>query len=176
MRAVGKGGKLTTLREPIGTDAAHTSVNRLVAAAENPKGIHNASHRSADTGGSAEYHILSKGGVDRGGLTSQLGAGAKPYWLPYPAADRRSRRRAPPYAGASVASLSPLIASCQRCSPAPTAAVTMTSNAAFSLPTALTTLATWRSVVRLANRPFCLANASYGGGADGPPAALSATA
>jgi predicted enzyme related to lactoylglutathione lyase len=45
------------------------------------------SHRSMDMGPSGTYHILSKGGVDRGGVTSHLPAGASPHWLPYVAVD-----------------------------------------------------------------------------------------
>ena len=29
------------------------------------------------------YHILSLGGVDRGGVTAELPAGVPPHWLPY---------------------------------------------------------------------------------------------
>lgn len=45
------------------------------------------SHRAIDMGPSGTYHILSKGGVDRGGVTSHLPAGASPHWLPYVAVD-----------------------------------------------------------------------------------------
>jgi predicted enzyme related to lactoylglutathione lyase len=45
------------------------------------------SHRSMDMGPSGTYHILSKGGVDRGGVTSHLPAWAAPHWLPYVAVD-----------------------------------------------------------------------------------------
>jgi len=45
------------------------------------------SHRSMDMGPAGTYHILSKGGVDRGGVTSHLPAGAAPHWLPYVAVD-----------------------------------------------------------------------------------------
>lgn len=41
------------------------------------------SHRSMDMGPGGTYHIVGKGGVDRGGVTSQLPPGAKPHWLPY---------------------------------------------------------------------------------------------
>jgi predicted enzyme related to lactoylglutathione lyase len=41
------------------------------------------SHRSVDMGPAGKYHILSRGGVDRGGVTSHLPAGAPPHWLPY---------------------------------------------------------------------------------------------
>src|SRR5438445_8417530 len=41
------------------------------------------SHRSMDMGAGGTYHILSKGGVDRGGVTDQLPKGAAPHWLPY---------------------------------------------------------------------------------------------
>jgi predicted enzyme related to lactoylglutathione lyase len=45
------------------------------------------SHRSMDMGPGGIYHILSKGGVDRGGVTSHLPAGVPPHWLPYVAVD-----------------------------------------------------------------------------------------
>ena len=41
------------------------------------------SHRSVDMGPSGTYHILSKGGVERGGVTSFLQSGVPPHWLPY---------------------------------------------------------------------------------------------
>jgi len=41
------------------------------------------SHKSVDMGPSGTYHILSKGGVDRGGATSYLRPGVPPHWLPY---------------------------------------------------------------------------------------------
>jgi len=41
------------------------------------------SHRSMDAGPGGTYHILSKGGVDRGGVTSYLPSGVPPHWLPY---------------------------------------------------------------------------------------------
>jgi predicted enzyme related to lactoylglutathione lyase len=44
-------------------------------------------HRSLDMGPAGTYHILSKGGVDRGGVTSHLPRGARPHWLPYVAVD-----------------------------------------------------------------------------------------
>lgn len=40
-------------------------------------------HRSMDMGPGGTYHILSKGGVDRGGVTSHLPSGVSPHWLPY---------------------------------------------------------------------------------------------
>jgi len=40
-------------------------------------------HRSMDMGPGGMYHILSRGGVDRGGVTSHLPRGASPHWLPY---------------------------------------------------------------------------------------------
>ena len=40
-------------------------------------------HRSMDMGPGGTYHILSKGGVDRGGVTSHLPPGVGPHWLPY---------------------------------------------------------------------------------------------
>jgi uncharacterized protein len=45
------------------------------------------SHRSMDMGPGGTYHVLSKGGVDRGGVTSHLQAGLAPHWLPYVAVD-----------------------------------------------------------------------------------------
>jgi len=45
------------------------------------------SHRSMDMGPGGTYHILSKGGVDRGGVTSHLPDGVPPHWLPYIAVD-----------------------------------------------------------------------------------------
>jgi uncharacterized protein len=41
------------------------------------------SHRSVAMGPDATYHILSKDGVDRGGVTSHLPPGVPPHWLPY---------------------------------------------------------------------------------------------
>ena len=40
------------------------------------------SHRSVPSP-AGPYHILSKGGVDRGGITSHLPPGASPHWLPF---------------------------------------------------------------------------------------------
>jgi uncharacterized protein len=40
-------------------------------------------HRSMGTGPSGTYHILSRGGVERGGVTDILPAGVTPHWLPY---------------------------------------------------------------------------------------------
>src|SRR5262245_10638020 len=45
------------------------------------------SHRSMDMGPGGVYHIISAGGVDRGGVSSHLPAGAPPHWLPYVAVD-----------------------------------------------------------------------------------------
>jgi predicted enzyme related to lactoylglutathione lyase len=45
------------------------------------------SHRSVDMGPGDTYHILSKGGVERGGVTSHLPSGVPPHWLPYVAVD-----------------------------------------------------------------------------------------
>jgi len=45
------------------------------------------SHRSMDMGPGGTYHILSKGGVDRGGVTSHLPGGVPPHWLPYVTVD-----------------------------------------------------------------------------------------
>jgi len=44
-------------------------------------------HRSMDMGPGDTYHILSRGGVDRGGVTSRLAPGAPPHWLPYVVVD-----------------------------------------------------------------------------------------
>jgi predicted enzyme related to lactoylglutathione lyase len=44
-------------------------------------------HRSLDMGPADAYHILSRGGVDRGGVTSHLPRGVPPHWLPYVAVD-----------------------------------------------------------------------------------------
>ena len=41
------------------------------------------SHRSMDMGAGGAYHIVSRGGVDRGGATSHLAPGVPPHWLPY---------------------------------------------------------------------------------------------
>jgi predicted enzyme related to lactoylglutathione lyase len=40
-------------------------------------------HRALDMGPGGTYHIVSRGGVDRGGATSQLPPGVPPHWLPY---------------------------------------------------------------------------------------------
>lgn len=40
------------------------------------------SHRTLDMGPAGSYHIVSRGGVDRGGVTGHVG-GAAPHWLPY---------------------------------------------------------------------------------------------
>ena len=45
------------------------------------------SHRSMDMGPAGTYHVLSKGGMDRGGITSQLLDGSGPHWLPYVSVD-----------------------------------------------------------------------------------------
>jgi len=45
------------------------------------------SHRSMDMGPGGTYHILSNGGVERGGVTSYLAPGVPPHWLPYVAVD-----------------------------------------------------------------------------------------
>jgi uncharacterized protein len=45
------------------------------------------SHRSMDMGPGGTYHILSKGGVERGGATSYLAPGAPAHWLPYVVVD-----------------------------------------------------------------------------------------
>jgi uncharacterized protein len=49
------------------------------------------SSRSMDMGPGNTYHILSKGGVDRGGVTSHLPEGMPPHWLPYVAVDDTDR-------------------------------------------------------------------------------------
>jgi predicted enzyme related to lactoylglutathione lyase len=41
------------------------------------------SHRSMDMGPSGAYHIVARGGVDRGGATHWLAPGANAHWLPY---------------------------------------------------------------------------------------------
>jgi predicted enzyme related to lactoylglutathione lyase len=41
------------------------------------------SHRSLDMGPAGKYHILSRGGVDRGGVTDHLPSGKPAHWLPY---------------------------------------------------------------------------------------------
>jgi uncharacterized protein len=41
------------------------------------------SHRSMEMGPGEKYHILSRNGVDRGGVTGHLPAGVPPHWLPY---------------------------------------------------------------------------------------------
>ncbi len=40
-------------------------------------------HRSMDMGPGGTYHIVSMGGVDRGGVTTHLPSGVPPHWLPY---------------------------------------------------------------------------------------------
>jgi uncharacterized protein len=41
------------------------------------------SHRAMDMGPSGTYHIVSRGGVDRGGITGHLAPAVPPHWLPY---------------------------------------------------------------------------------------------
>jgi predicted enzyme related to lactoylglutathione lyase len=41
------------------------------------------SHRAMDMGPGGVYHVLSTGGVERGGVTHWLAPGAPPHWLPY---------------------------------------------------------------------------------------------
>jgi predicted enzyme related to lactoylglutathione lyase len=41
------------------------------------------SHRSMDMGPNGSYHILSKNGKDRGGVSGYLTPGVAPHWLPY---------------------------------------------------------------------------------------------
>jgi uncharacterized protein len=45
------------------------------------------SHRAMDMGSGGVYHVLSKGGVERGGVTHWLAPGAPAHWLPYVAVD-----------------------------------------------------------------------------------------
>ena len=45
------------------------------------------SHRAMDMGPAGTYHIISRNGVDRGGVTGHLQPGAPPHWLPYVAVD-----------------------------------------------------------------------------------------
>lgn len=40
-------------------------------------------HRTIDMGPAGNYYILSRDGVDRGGVTGHLPAGMPPHWLPY---------------------------------------------------------------------------------------------
>ena len=40
-------------------------------------------HRAIDMGPAGTYYLLSKGGVDRAGVTSHLVPGVPPHWLPY---------------------------------------------------------------------------------------------
>jgi predicted enzyme related to lactoylglutathione lyase len=40
-------------------------------------------HRSMDMGPAGMYTVLSRGGVDRGGVTAELPTGVRPHWLPY---------------------------------------------------------------------------------------------
>jgi predicted enzyme related to lactoylglutathione lyase len=44
-------------------------------------------HRPMDMGTGGTYHVLSRDGIDRGGVTGHLPAGALPHWLPYVASD-----------------------------------------------------------------------------------------
>jgi uncharacterized protein len=44
-------------------------------------------HRTMDMGPAGSYHVLSKGGTDRGGVTAHLKPGAPPHWLPYVSVD-----------------------------------------------------------------------------------------
>jgi uncharacterized protein len=45
------------------------------------------SHRAMDMGPGGIYHIVSRGGVDRGGVTGHLPSGVLSHWLPYVAVD-----------------------------------------------------------------------------------------
>lgn len=40
-------------------------------------------HHALDMGPAGTYHVVSKGGVDRGGVTRHLPGGMAPHWLPY---------------------------------------------------------------------------------------------
>jgi len=44
-------------------------------------------HRSLDMGPGDAYHIVSRGGVDRGGVTHHVPPGVPAHWLPYVAVD-----------------------------------------------------------------------------------------
>jgi predicted enzyme related to lactoylglutathione lyase len=43
--------------------------------------------RTMDMGPAGKYHVIGKGGADRGGVTNELAPGAKPHWLPYVSVD-----------------------------------------------------------------------------------------
>lgn len=45
------------------------------------------SHKGMDMGPGGVYHVLSKGGVERGGVTHWLAPGMPAHWLPYVAVD-----------------------------------------------------------------------------------------
>ena len=45
------------------------------------------SHRGLDMGPAGTYYIVSKGGVDRGGVTNHLPSGMSAHWLPYVSVD-----------------------------------------------------------------------------------------
>jgi predicted enzyme related to lactoylglutathione lyase len=45
------------------------------------------SHKEMDMGPGGVYHVLSKGGVERGGVTHWLAPGTPAHWLPYVAVD-----------------------------------------------------------------------------------------
>jgi predicted enzyme related to lactoylglutathione lyase len=40
-----------------------------------------------DMGPGGTYHVINRGGVDRGGVTAHLLPGTSPHWLPYVAVD-----------------------------------------------------------------------------------------
>jgi predicted enzyme related to lactoylglutathione lyase len=44
-------------------------------------------HETMDMGPAGQYHVLSRGGVGRGGVTSHLSPGNRPHWLPYVVSD-----------------------------------------------------------------------------------------
>ena len=45
------------------------------------------SHRTMDMGAGGKYYVLSRDGIDRGGVMGHLPAGVRPHWLPYVASD-----------------------------------------------------------------------------------------
>jgi predicted enzyme related to lactoylglutathione lyase len=57
-----------------------TDATRALAFYEKVLGF---THRSMDMGPGGAYHVIGKGGVERGGVTSILEPGARPHWLPY---------------------------------------------------------------------------------------------
>ena len=61
--------------------------NCIGMVAEHNEKVVGFTHRSMDMGPGGAYHILSRGGVDRGGVTAHLPGGVAPHWLPYVAVD-----------------------------------------------------------------------------------------